>query len=638
MLVERQGTGIIESVAIPKLGAQPRDPVMVAGERVVGIRSLRDLVIRLVTAGHRGFNRQAVAGTGGRHPAPVVGIAHDGPTQKEGTLGVALFLYEVLNFLGRETPRFYPVVFIAWSEVQASILTDRVAKVHPGTDGIQNKGGYFLLLIVRFPCLEAETTADSINRVEGIGVGYVGAGHRVALIEPQGCTPAAAQEILLGHAGTEDQTGGLGEANVGRKTARRLLLDRIGNIHFVIRTGHGRGVRVNPAEEAGALKLVPGGFNPAGRGNTALHLGHFLTQHFTVGRGIAPETDPPNVGAFAWLHINNHGNGAVVMGSWRGFHIGKAVSLSAEPAGNQVGCHGHALLGEQLTFLQSNQFAQFFLRHNQVTLKLHLPDLELLPLIDSQGYKDLLLILSQRNIGGLNTERHIPIVQVVGANAFEVTGEFFPCVLIRVGNGVPPPRLTQLHQADQFRVGKRFVADDIDVLDGGDIAFVNIEVDGDPVARQRLNVRVHIRVITPLGDIGAENFQLQTFKGGALEDLALFNTRLAHALHELFGLDILVALNLDTRDRWALFHGYNQHVAFTGERDVRKETRLEKIADSIGDRGIIQPVPNLNRQGAEDIPRGYPLKTFHLNIRNPEGFGLGQHTGQCQHQCWQQLP
>ena len=340
-----------------------------------------------------------------------------------------------------------------------------------------------------------------------------------------------------------------------------------------------------------------------------------------MGGCIALEADAAHVGALARLNVHGDRHGAIIMGAGCGLHVGKAVALAPKPAGDQVGGHGHAFLGKELALLQHHQLAQLLLVHDQVAVERDLTHLELFTLIHRQGHEHLFLVLGQRDIGRLDTELDITAVQVMGAQALKVSGKLLARVLVRVGNGVPPAGFAQLHQADQLFLGERLVTNDVDVLDGGDLALIDAEVDGNAVARQLFNLGIHIRVIAALGDVGTQNLELKTLQRGALEDLAFLYPGLAHAFHELFGLDVLVALNLNPGNRGPLLNGNDEDIAFTGQTDIGEKSGLEKIPDGVGSGDIIHLITDLDRQGTEDVARRHPLKTFHLNVRDPEGLG-----------------
>ncbi|MCY1444034.1 hypothetical protein D9M71_604820 [compost metagenome] len=84
------------------------------------------------------------------------------------------------------------------------------------------------------------------------------------------------------------------------------------------------------------------------------------------------------------------------------------------------------------------------------------------------------------------------------------------------------------------------------MLDGSDGAFVDLDLQGNTVARLWYHFGFHGGRITALGNILALQFVTHAFEGRTLEDFTFGEAGLLQALHQVFGGDRLVAFDLDT--------------------------------------------------------------------------------------------
>jgi hypothetical protein len=282
-----------------------------------------------------------------------------------------------------------------------------------------------------------------------------------------------------------------------------------------------------------------------------------------------------------------------------------------------------------ITFLDQQQRAHVLFRHLEVARQLHFAHAVLLALVDVDGDVDVLLVRGDGHLGGADVHVDVAAVQVVGAQAFEVAGQLLAGVLVVVLEERQPVGGLQFEQVDQVLVGEHGVADHVDVLDGGDRAFVDGDLQRHAVARLGNHFGFDLGRVAALGHVLALQLVAHAFEGGALEDFALGQTRLVQALEQIFGGDGLVALDLDAGDGGALDHGDDQHVAIATELDVLEETSLEQGAGGIDQLAVIDLFADVQRQCAEHAAGGNPLQAIDANIGDGEGLSVNFGDHQC---------
>ncbi|MND81326.1 hypothetical protein D3C80_731170 [compost metagenome] len=407
-----------------------------------------------------------------------------------------------------------------------------------------------------------------------------------------------------------------------------MLFDAVVDVHLVVGAGHLRGLDVDFLEEAEALQAGLGLVDQVGRSPATFHLAHFAAQHFVFGLGVAAEVDAVDVGALARVHHEGDGNGVVlVVGFRHAVDVGEGVALVAQAAGDQLGGGGHHLAREDLPFLHQQQGLHVLLGHLEVTGELHLAHGVLLTLVDVDGDVDVLLVRGDGNLGGGDIHVDVAAVQVIGAQALQVTGELLAGVLVVVLEEGQPVGGLELEQVDQVFIGEDGVAHHVDVLDGRDRTFVDVDLQRHAVARLRDHFGFDLGGVSALGHVLALQFVTYAFEGGALEDLAFGQAGLFQALEQVFGADGLVAFDLDAGDRRAFDYGDHQYVAVAAELDVLEETGLEQRAGRLDQATVVRRFTYVERQGPEDAAGGNPLQAVDADVGDGEGLGvnLGDH-------------
>src|SRR5690606_26631719 len=102
-----------------------------------------------------------------------------------------------------------------------------------------------------------------------------------------------------------------------------------------------------------------------------------------------------------------------------------------------------------------------------------------------------------------------------------------------------PARGAQYEQIDQVLLAKRLRANDVDLLDPGDLAFVDRKIDRYPVSLQRRYRRRNGYGITPATEILPFKFLFGAIKLGAVENPPVAEADLAQAFDQLVFFEFL---------------------------------------------------------------------------------------------------
>ncbi|MNF71522.1 hypothetical protein D3C84_534730 [compost metagenome] len=462
---------------------------------------------------------------------------------------VAFTVHEVENFVDSVLTGLDLVLLRGQTKGQARRLADRITDADTGTQAVNRiAGNVSIELIVVGGAIERVVAqAHAIGRPVGVHITEVIA----ALVFTAGQADAdlvtRTQEVVLSDRATQDQTGALGKTDAGGNGAGGLLFNAVVHVNLVIDTRHGRRLDVDFLEEAQALQTGLGLVDQVGRGPATFHLAHFAAQHFVFGLGVAAEVDAVDVGTLARVDDKGDVNGMVVRMRLRhAIDVGKGIAFVTQATGDQFGGGGHDLAREHLAWLDQQQRLDLVFRHLEVTGEFHVANGVLVAFVDVDRDVHVLLVRRDRYLGGGDIHVDIAAVQVVGTQALQVAGEFLTGVLVVVLEERQPVGGLELEQVDQVFIGEDGVAHHVDVLDGRDRTFVDVDLQRHAVARLRDHFGFDLGGVSALGHVLALQFVTYAFEGGALEDLAFGQAGLLEALHQVFGGDRLVAFDLDT--------------------------------------------------------------------------------------------
>ena len=138
-----------------------------------------------------------------------------------------------------------------------------------------------------------------------------------------------------------------------------------------------------------------------------------------------------------------------------------------------------------------------------------------------------------------------------------------------------PGRVLEFERLEQFRLLELRRPDDVDVAHARTLAFVDLDLDLHPVAREFLHLGFDAGVVAPLGDVLLAQANAHKFKCRLLEDLALAESLLGQPLEQVFALDGLVAFKLDRLDGRALLKLDHEHVAVAQHLNVVGNSRTQ---------------------------------------------------------------
>ena len=92
----------------------------------------------------------------------------------------------------------------------------------------------------------------------------------------------------------------------------------------------------------------------------------------------------------------------------------------------------------------------------------------------------------------------------------------------------------------------------------------------------------------------------------------------AQALLQILGLDVLVALDLELRDRGPLDHHHEQRVAVAAQLDVAEKAGGVQRAHGLADALAVEVVADVDRQIIEYRAFGDALQTFDADVADGE--------------------
>ena len=202
----------------------------------------------------------------------------------------------------------------------------------------------------------------------------------------------------------------------------------------------------------------------------------------------------------------------------------------------------------------------------------------------------------------------------------KIGGEFLTRILIMFAPPGHPARRAQYEQVDQVFFAKCLCADDVDLLDFGDFAFVHGEIDRNPVPFQRCHRRRHRHGITSAAQILPLQFLLGTIKLGAVENPPVSQADLTQTFEQLVFFEFLGADEIHLRDRRPLLHRHHQHAAIGFDRHILEKPGAEQGPDGLGGLVVGHGVTNLDRQITEYRSRLNPLYALDPDVLDDERF------------------
>ncbi len=261
-------------------------------------------------------------------------------------------------------------------------------------------------------------------------------------------------------------------------------------------------------------------------------------------------------------------------------------------------------------------------RDFQVAVELDVADGVLLAFGDVHSNVDVFFVGGNGHLRRGDIHVDIAAVQVVRTQTLEVTGKLFAGVLVVVPEKRQPVGSLELEKVGQVVFGKNRVTHDVDVLNGCDRAFVDLDFKTHAVTRLWLDLGIDRGRVTTLGNVLALQLVTHTFERSALEDFTLGQTRLLETFHQVISRNSLVALDVDARNRRPLDDIDDQDVTVAPQLDVLEESSLEQCTSGFHKTPIIRSLAHVQGQGTKHATGGNPLEAVDTDIGDSEGLSV----------------
>src|SRR5690606_16547956 len=295
-------------------------------------------------------------------------------------------------------------------------------------------------------------------------------------------------------------------------------------------------------------------------------------------------------------------------------NFGEGIALVTQAARQEITGIGHQLLGKYLPFTHDQQRLELLLVHHQVAGQLDVTDLVAFPLNHIGGNEYFTTIRRYRHLGRFQRKVDVTTVQVEGAKFLKISRQALARILVVTLDERPEMRWPKLETLEYLFVGEKRVANDIDIADARRLAFVDIDLQLDPVARQRHHLAVDAGAITALGHILALQFRGNAFQGRAPEYLALGQARLLQSLAQLLLVNRLVAVEFNARNHRSLGYHDHQHITIAADLHILEVTTGIQALDRIGQLRRRYRVALVNHQVTEHALDRQALQPFDADI------------------------
>ena len=468
--------------------------------------------------------------------------------------------------------------------------------------------------------IQIPAQAHPIDRVIRIGERQGQRAARLAGVEAQRQRVAAAEQVLLRDRRRQHDVLGAGEAGAEHQVAGRTLLDAEIHIDLVGRARHRRSLDVHLVEEA---ETVDAGARAVDRGcvvPAALHLPHLATHDLVARLGVAADVDAADIHATARIDEDGERDLALLLVDFgRRVDVGEGVALVAEAVGDGLGGFGELLAREDLARAHLRQRDVFGLRQHQITGETQAGDGVLLTLGDVHRDVDVLLVGCDRDLGRVDVEVEVALVQVEGAQGLEVGRQLLPRILVVLGVPGEPAGRGELHLLDQVVGLEGLGADDVDLADLGDVALFHRKVDADAIALERRHGGGDGGGVLAARQVLALELLLGALEQRTVEDARLGEADLAQAGLERVLVEFLHADEGDVGDRRAFVHRNHDDVAFGLDAHVAEEAGGEERTDRVRRLLLAEGFTHPHRQIVEDGARLGALDAFDADVLHHEG-------------------
>ena len=469
--------------------------------------------------------------------------------------------------------------------------------------------------------IQVPTQAYAIHRVVRIGEGQRNGAIGLARIESQRQGVTTAEQVLLGDRCRQHDALRAGEARTQHQIAGGALLDREVDIDLVGRTRHGRCLDVNLVEEAEAVDTGARTVDRRSVVPPSFHLAHLAANDLVARLGVAADVDPAHIHATTRIDEHREGDLSLFLVHLRSsVDVGEGIALIAQAVGDRLRGLGQPLARKGVARAQLGHRQVLRFGQHQIAGKAHTADGVLLALGDVHGDVDVLLVGRDRYLRRIDIEVQITLVQVKGTQRFKVGRQLLARVLVVLGVPGQPARRRQLHLLEQIVLVVCLRADDGDLPDLGDVAFLDIEIDAYPVALKRRDRGLDLGRVLSARQVLPLQLLFGTLEQRTVEDAGFGETDLAQARLERILVELLHADKVDLRNRRTLVHHHDDHITFGLDAYVAEETCREERTDCFCRLPLIETLTDPYRQVVEHGSRFGPLYAFDPDVLDYKRF------------------
>ncbi len=402
--------------------------------------------------------------------------------------------------------------------------------------------------------------------------------HRAA-VDLEGDLVAGAEDVRLRHRGLHGKALGGGVAQAEVERAGVALGHRHVHVHLVGGARDGRRLDRHFREVAGALQALLRARDLLQRVPRALELAHLAADHLVLRLLVAGDHDASHVDAPARIDEEREARDALVAIEVRHrVDVGERIAVVAQAVAQLLGGVDDLLAREHFALAREHQAAQLRLAHDEVAAELDLAHVVHRPLGDGDGDVDLLAVGRDRDLRRIDVELEVAAVEIERAQRLQVGGELLLRVLVVLGEPGEPAGSGELHVAQQLALGEVLRADNVDVGDLGDGAFLDVEAQRHAVPLQRRDRGLDHRAVVALARVLALDLLLGAVEQRLVVDLGLGDAGLLQAVLQIILGEFLRALDVDPRDRGTLLHVDDEHVAVALQAHILVEAgRVERL-------------------------------------------------------------
>ena len=358
-------------------------------------------------------------------------------------------------------------------------------------------------------------------------------------------------------------------------------------------------------------------------------MAHFAAQRLVIDCGRVVEIDVAHVHPVAGLDEKRQRHGLMLVVD-RGDRIdlGEGIAVRAQPVAHQLLGGGDQLARISVAGFDKHQPAQLLLGYHHGAGKLDLAHLEYLALGDVHGDVHVVFFGRDRHLRRFDLKIRVAPIHVIGPQFFQIARQGLarvPVILLIPGQ---PIRRLQLKAVEDVFFLEFGVADNVDLLDLGALAFLDVDDDVDFVAGQIGDLGIDAHGVFAAAEILIGEVLLHLIEHRAIESLAGREADVAQALLQVFRLDVLVAFDLELGDGGTLHHHHEKRVAVAAQFHVAEESGRVQGTHRFADARAIQVIADVDRQIVEYRALGDALQTLDANVADGKSLlsGLRPHS------------